>query len=1228
MQTHRLLSSLFALAMGGGVGVSAHAATFVVNSTSDGADDQVGDGVCRTTLGTCTLRAALQEANSVVGPHVINFAIAGQGVKTIRPNSDLPIIAQAITVDGWSQGDARILGRPLIEISGENTQAYNGVQLAVAGSVLQGVIVNGFRGHGVFVNYGTLRSSWVGTDSTGNASKPNGDSAVVVGHAATIGGNGSANPCSGDCNVISGNARDAIEVVGTGSVISGNAIGLAADGTTVLGNGRVGIRVTSPIAFAINALTIGTPGAGNVIVGHFGAGVVLSDNIANAPSRIAVRYNAIYDNGSPAIVYGTTVPPNDNNDADIGPNTLLNRPVLESVSFKSETCTVEVRGRVGRNMSIDFYAANDAESGDPIAFLATGKQGVNDAWNAAAGYSIPEIGSDSAAWGFALEFPLAAKASAITATAVDANNNTSPFAVPLSISSLMTSDSDGDGIADVVECAIGSDPESVDSDGDGIPDAEEFGPGVTPRDTDGDGIIDILDEDDDGDGLSTLLERTLVGAGPVDLDGDGLPFWLDTDSDGDGIPDGVEQSGAVADVDGDGQPNFNDVDSDGDGLCDTPLVRSSLCVSGEDLNANGVVEAFETSPYHADTDADGFCDGPGCEQPVDNCPLVSNPEQLDSNDDGIGDACDCSGGICAPGFIECFIDRDGDGFTGTRVVLPGSDCSSLSTTNLRVSSSSDGDCDDSNAGVFPGAFEVCDGVDNSCDGLIDGADTTLWQADPGMTGALMTRFYVDADEDGCGMAGTLRYVCDLTEAQISDNSLDQNDGDGICCGNGIIEEGEACDGSAPNTVYCPEGYGGYPLCENHVWNTSGNGSCTYAAIPSGCYATKICWADEDGDGFTGTRRDIPADQSCATFKSGPADTPWTEVSDGDCLDVATINCSVVSYPGAPELCDGCDNDCDSTTPDGVNETWFGDTCTPDREVEECEVFGLVCGSGLEPVCGLTPDSSFPITLYLDGDADGCGFGDEQLTICAKDDVPEGYSHNNYDIDDTDGVCCGNGVIDDGEMCDGIGVECATINPLLTGWTNCTGACTYNIEMCTGSTCGNGSLESELGETCDPSVAGSLENCRENCTFCGDNVLQFDQGETCERSDPWCRLTSCTYCGDGFVQLEDGEECEPRGSQTNTCEYGDLDCRKCNASCEFIPGEPIFCGDGVVQAAFGEECDGGSECTSECLWDSNSDGGCNCSSTSAGTTPWIACLVSMILLALSRRRKFQEKRSAV
>jgi hypothetical protein len=80
-------------------------------------------------------------------------------------------------------------------------------------------------------------------------------------------------------------------------------------------------------------------------------------------------------------------------------------------------------------------------------------------------------------------------------------------------------------------------------------------------------------------------------------------------------------------------------DSDGDGICNN--VDNCPNVSNpdqKDSNHNGIGDACEVvSPcanQGGDSDGDGVCNN------VDNCPNVSNPDQKDSNHNGIGDACE------------------------------------------------------------------------------------------------------------------------------------------------------------------------------------------------------------------------------------------------------------------------------------------------------------------------------------------------------------------------------------------------------------------------------------------------------------------------------------------------------------------------------------------------------------------------------------------------------------
>lgn len=147
-------------------------------------------------------------------------------------------------------------------------------------------------------------------------------------------------------------------------------------------------------------------------------------------------------------------------------------------------------------------------------------------------------------------------------------------------------DSDGDGLTDLVEGVTDTDNDGtpnyldLDSDCDGTPDATD----LRPLDTDNDGIANAVDTDDDGDGILDTLDSSLL-----DTDNDGLTNCADTDDDADGIPDTTDT--LPLDTDNDGIPNKTDPDDDNDGLLDTQE------------------PTYGTNPLDADSDDGGVNDG-------------------------------------------------------------------------------------------------------------------------------------------------------------------------------------------------------------------------------------------------------------------------------------------------------------------------------------------------------------------------------------------------------------------------------------------------------------------------------------------------------------------------------------------------------------------------------------------------------------------------------------------
>jgi CSLREA domain-containing protein/uncharacterized repeat protein (TIGR01451 family) len=208
-------------------------AGFTVNSTDD-----ADDGLC--TSSHCSLREAISASNAGAGPGRIRFEILPGGPQTIRPQSELPAITDEVVVDGGTQPG--FVGQPLIEIEGsEAGPGADGLTVSSEGSLIRGVLVNGFGGFGIRFDGGRetlLRGNYIGVDHSGTEHRPNeaGGIRLLGSRANAIGELQAAQPV----NVISSAAGPGI-VVGAGSYdtdILGDYIGLRADGTGPLGGAR------------------------------------------------------------------------------------------------------------------------------------------------------------------------------------------------------------------------------------------------------------------------------------------------------------------------------------------------------------------------------------------------------------------------------------------------------------------------------------------------------------------------------------------------------------------------------------------------------------------------------------------------------------------------------------------------------------------------------------------------------------------------------------------------------------------------------------------------------------------------------------------------------------------------------------------------------------------------------------------------------------------------------
>ena len=247
-----------------------------VNSTSENADANVGDGSCDTGqlnaagVPECTLRAAIQEANSDPARTRIHFNIPTSdsnhlaGVWTISPLSNLPDALFETDIDGATQPGTGTT--PSIMLDGSLAGSARGLHLSATGqgSSLNQIAIGNFSRSGLEVASpdSIITGNIIGLDASGTALAPNGQDGITVFSTATdvnIGGFTAA-----DGNVISGNGESGIDVHGgsSGVRINNNRVGTDVSGSVAMGNQLEGLRLT-----AANQAEIGNNGS-NLISGN------------------------------------------------------------------------------------------------------------------------------------------------------------------------------------------------------------------------------------------------------------------------------------------------------------------------------------------------------------------------------------------------------------------------------------------------------------------------------------------------------------------------------------------------------------------------------------------------------------------------------------------------------------------------------------------------------------------------------------------------------------------------------------------------------------------------------------------------------------------------------------------------------------------------------------------------------------------------------------------------
>lgn len=325
------------------------------------------------------------------------------------------------------------------------------------------------------------------------------------------------------------------------------------------------------------------------------------------------------------------------------------------------------------------------------------------------------------------------------------------------------SDSDGDGLSDILEQAYPSSPlnpcdpvstapncQANDLDGDGyaanfpitdvLYDPEDANPCVPDEtagtcDFDGDTKTNAVDTDDDGDGV----------ADGSDVD----PYDINSDSDNDGITDNAETQGDHA-YNAGVDSNPLDTDTDDDGLED----------GAEDANHNGQQDGTETSTVMADTDTDGLTDKEEVingSDPLDHCDPDATLADCDFDNDGQLNSSD--------------MDDDGDGVADLSDADPFDPNSDSDEDNLTDTQETAGGSNPLNA-CDPNINSVaCQPDDTDGDWYFENYPTTSNLFDPD-------------DTDPCNPSPA-SDACDFDDDNIANGQDDDDDGDGVADGSDV-----------------------------------------------------------------------------------------------------------------------------------------------------------------------------------------------------------------------------------------------------------------------------------------------------------------------------------------------------------------------------------------------------------------------------------------------------------
>ena len=509
---------------------------------------------------------------------------------------------------------------------------------------------------------------------------------------------------------------------------------------------------------------------------------------------------------------------------------------------------------------------------------------------------------------------------------------------------------------------------------------------------------------------------------------------------------------------------------------------------------------------------------------------------VDEDTAGLGDACPGEQ-ACGEGTLVCAVDMLGACCTtkaGCEPLVPAPDGP---VGDDELCDDVDNDCDGAadegfgvgeacGSGACAEGVQVCseDGADVLCSTAGNAQDELCNGFDDDCDGAVDEEFGVDGD-CGIGACAGGQILCDpddddqLATICSSDGQAEAERCDGVdndC--NGDIDEGlgkgDLCDGVGE--------------CGRGVRECDGAGGLRCSTDIGGRHhpgdAEACNGLDDDCDGAVPDNEldgDLDGELDCAELAHDPACPAGAE-------DDPRVG------PGATELCDGVDNDCDGDVEEGFD---LGAECGFGRCAEGEVICDAADDSGLSTICSRQDRARPEICNGIDDDCDG--------------ELPD------WDLDDDD---------DDVRICEG---DCNDAH---------SGIHPFTDEVCNG-----------IDDDCDEALLDAeIDHDGDGYVECA-SVVEGLMGGDCEPEDPQSFPGAPERC-DGINNSCDPDH-NPAVTEKDQDDDGWLSCEECNdLRADIHPGHAEICGDGVDNDCNGlpDEVDDADEiCDGE---DNDCDGG--------------------------------------